>query len=325
MKDTPMKPLLDIKDLRKWFRVEASGDEDSEHYVKAVDDVTFVIHGGETFSVVGESGCGKSTLGRVILRLIEPTGGEVLFEGCNLFSLPKREMRQMRRHMQMIFQDPYASLNSRMKVHRIVGEPLLVSGMRNRRLREEKIGELLKMVGLSPEHALKYPHEFSGGQRQRISIARAIALNPKLIVCDEPVSALDVSIQAQVINLMKELQNKLNLTYLFISHDLSVVKYISDRVAVMYLGKFVELATKQSLFATPLHPYTQALLSAIPIPGEDRKKQRILLEGDVPSPIDPPSGCRFRTRCRFAWELCAKEEPSLLNKQDGHWVACHKA
>ncbi|MEW6660997.1 MAG: ABC transporter ATP-binding protein [Bacillota bacterium] len=317
------QPLLEVKDVRKWFPLEKDLFEREQHHVKAVDGVSFTVNQGETFGIVGESGCGKSTLGRVIPRLLEPSGGEVLFEGKNLFTLPKDQLRQMRRNMQIIFQDPYASLNGRMTVGSIVAEPLLVNSIGNRREREERVRKLLTVVGLTPEHTKKYPHEFSGGQRQRIGIARALALHPKLIICDEPVSALDVSIQSQVINLLKELQLEFGLTYIFISHDLSVVKYISDRVAVMYLGKIVELAAKRDLFATPLHPYTRALLSAIPIPSVDIQREQVILEGDVPSPIDPPSGCRFRTRCRHASARCAAEEPLLVERDANHWVACH--
>ncbi|KKM10771.1 hypothetical protein SY88_11830 [Clostridiales bacterium PH28_bin88] len=315
--------LLQVKDLKKWFPVEAGLLARQQRFVKAVDGVSFHVNPGETFGIVGESGCGKSTLGRVILRLLEPTGGQAFFEGRNIFELDKNELRQLRRSMQIIFQDPYASLNSRMTVGSIIGEPMLVNGVKDRKAREERVNYLLEVVGLTPGHAKKYPHEFSGGQRQRIGIARALALHPRLIVCDEPVSALDVSIQSQVINLLKKLQREFGLTYIFISHDLSVVKYISDRVAVMYLGKLVELAGKKELFQNPCHPYTQALLSAIPIPSVDIKLERVVLEGDVPSPVDPPSGCRFRTRCRYAYGRCEVEEPRLVQKTENHWVACH--
>lgn len=316
-----MEKLISVKNLKKYFKV-------SSGTLKAVDDVSFDIYSGETFGLVGESGCGKSTCGRTLLRLYEPTGGEVIFNGENISKLSSKDMITARKSMQMIFQDPYASLDPRMPVEDIVAEPLDVHNIcKNHEQRHQKVVELLKLVGLGEEHASRFPHEFSGGQRQRVGIARALALNPKFIVCDEPISALDVSIQAQVVNLLKDLQNKLGLTYLFIAHDLSMVRYISDRVGVMYLGKMVEIAESNTLYDNPIHPYTKALLSAIPIPDPDvqKSRQRIVLEGDVPSPINPKACCRLKDRCSYAIDICTKQEPILEEIKENHFVACHRA
>jgi len=316
--------LLEVGDLVKHFPIDKKsifgGQTDS---VKAVDGVSFVINRGETLGLVGESGCGKSTTGRLILRLIEATSGRIAIEGRDVRSLDKEQLRSLRREMQIIFQDPFGSLDPRMTIGDIIGEPLEVHGIMRGINKTKRVRELLEVVGLLPMYAKRFPHEFSGGQRQRIGVARALALNPKLVVCDEPVSALDVSIQAQVINLLQDLQKEFNLTYLFIAHDLSVVKHISDRVAVMYLGKIVELAEKKELYNNARHPYTEALLSAIPVPDPIEKKQRIILEGDVPSSIKPPSGCRFHPRCRYAVETCKVEEPALIEIGHGHYVGCH--
>jgi oligopeptide transport system ATP-binding protein len=289
-----------------------------------VDGVSFDVKRGETLGLVGESGCGKSTTGRTILQLYKPTSGDVTFDGTNLVTLKGEQMRQMRRKMQMIFQDPYASLNPRMTVAQLVGEPLIVHSAATGAEIAERVAHLLELVNLNPAFATRYPHEFSGGQRQRIGVARALALQPSFIICDEPISALDVSIQAQVVNLLEELQEQFHLTYLFIAHDLSMVKHISDRVAVMYLGVIVELATRDELYAKPLHPYTQALLSAVPIPDPvaDAKRKRTILQGDVPSPANPPSGCRFRTRCPIAEAVCAETRPEFREIRPGHFVAC---
>jgi oligopeptide transport system ATP-binding protein len=292
-------------------------------YVYAVDDINFTLEKGETLGLVGESGCGKSTTGRTILRLIEPTDGMIAFEGQDITHLDKSAMRALRREMQIIFQDPYASLNPRMTVGSIIGEPLEIHKIAKGSEKEERVASLLQKVGLRAEDMRKYPHEFSGGQRQRIGIARALALNPKLIVCDEPVSALDVSIQAQVINLLEDLQAEFGLSYLFIAHNLNVVEHISDRVAVMYLGQIVELASDEELYKNPQHPYTEALLSAVPIPDPTVKKKRIILEGDVPSPINPPKGCHFHTRCMYKDKICEEVEPEFKDIGGGHWVACH--
>jgi len=309
--------LLEARHLVKYFPVENSDD-----VVRAVDDVSFQLRKGETLGLVGESGCGKSTVGRCLLRLIEPTSGEIVFEGQYIVGLPHAQMQKLRREMQIIFQDPYASLNPRMSIRAIVAEPLKIHGIDNCSEQRARVADLLQKVGLDPKYADRYPHEFSGGQRQRIGIARALALNPKLIICDEPVSALDVSVQAQVVNLLQELQDEFGLTYLFISHGLAVVEHISDRVAVMYLGKIVEICGAAELYADPLHPYTQALLSAIPVPDPKQKRERIVLKGDVPTPINPPSGCRFRTRCPLAIEECAKVVPELREIKPNHFAAC---
>jgi len=317
--------LLEVKNLKKYFPVRKGFFGGETQYVKAVDDITFHINKGETFGLVGESGCGKSTTGRTIIRLYDVTDGEVIFDGAELGKMRESELKPFRKRIQMIFQDPYASLNTRMTVGDIIGEPIDIHNLATGKKRQEIIYDLLERVGLNKEHANRYPHEFSGGQRQRIGIARALAVEPDFIICDEPISALDVSIQAQVVNMLEDLQKEMGLTYLFIAHDPSMVKHISDRIGVMYLGKMAEIATSDELYTKPLHPYTQALLSAIPIPDPEvtRAKQREVLEGDVPSPLNPPSGCRFRTRCKYAMAKCAEVEPKLKDVGGGHMVACH--
>ncbi|WP_017729652.1 ABC transporter ATP-binding protein [Halalkalibacterium ligniniphilum] len=320
------KELLKVNNLKQYFPIKGGMLGRTVNHVKAVDGVSFTIYEGETVSIVGESGCGKSTTGRAILRLDEPTAGEIQFDGEDLLSLNKTQMRKKRKDLQIIFQDPYASINPRQTVRQVLEEAMDIQNVIPKAQRGEKVRELMDTVGLGAHQADRFPHEFSGGQRQRIGIARALSVNPKLIICDEAVSALDVSIQAQVINLLKKLQREFKLTYLFISHDLGVVRHISDRVIVMYLGKIVEIADKKSLFENPQHPYTKALLSAIPIPDPEIKKERIILKGDVPSPIDPPTGCRFHTRCPFATEKCKTDTPELRSTdymQDSHMAACH--
>lgn len=316
-----VEPLISAKGIKKYFDV-------GEGMLKAVDGISFDIYPGETFGLVGESGCGKTTAGRTIVRLYDPTEGELIFNGKNIYELSSSEMQEVRRDFQIIFQDPYASLNPRMTVEDIVAEPLDIhKAYKSKKERRNRVIELLELVGLNEEHAMRFPHEFSGGQRQRVGIARALALNPKFIVCDEPISALDVSIQAQVVNLLKDLQEKLGLTYLFIAHDLSMVRYISDRVGVMYLGHMMEIAKSEELYISPIHPYTRALLSAIPIPDPDiqRGRERIMLEGDVPSPINPKEGCRFVDRCSYAIPKCREITPTLEEVKENHFVACHRA
>jgi len=319
--------LLNVENLKMWFPI-TQGIVIQRHIgdIKAVDGISFFIRRGETLGLVGESGCGKSTTGRAILQLYRPTAGDVYFEGENLCQLKGEKLRRMRRKMQMIFQDPYASLNPRMTVGNIIGEPLEVHNILKGKALKERVQELLRVVGLNPYFINRYPHEFSGGQRQRIGVARSLAVNPSFIICDEPISALDVSIQAQIINLLEELQGQFNLTYLFIAHDLSVVRHISDRVAVMYLGKIVELTDRYTLYHDPKHPYTQALLSAVPIPDPfvEEKRRRIILEGDVPSPANPPQGCNFSTRCSVVMDICKESEPEFKDIGGEHWVACFR-
>jgi len=317
-------PLGEVRNLKKYFPIRKGLLQREVGRVHAVDDVTFAVREGETLGLVGESGCGKSTLGRTVVRLLEPTEGVVLFEGRDISSLGTRALRPLRRQMQMVFQDPYASLNPRKRVGSIIGTPLKIHGVEKSE-RRARVQELLQTVGLSPEHYNRFPHEFSGGQRQRIGVARALALHPKLIVADEPVSALDVSIQSQMLNLLDDLQKELQLTYIFIAHDLGVVRHVSNRIAVMYLGKLVELSPAEELYQRPIMPYTEALLSAVPIPDPDlsAKRERIVLEGDVPSPINPPSGCRFHPRCRYMTDICKEVEPPLVDYGNGHLAACH--
>jgi oligopeptide transport system ATP-binding protein len=317
------EPLLKVENLKKHFPITGGILGRPVSSVKAVDGVSFTVNKGETLGIVGESGCGKSTTGRMLMRLIDPSEGKVTFEDRELTSLSNSEMRKIRREMQMVFQDPFASLNPRHTVEQILEEPLKVHGMGSAKERKKRVHELLNIVGLSSYHAKRYPHQFSGGQRQRIGIARALMTKPKLIIADEPVSALDVSIQSQVLNLMQDLQKEFGLTYIFIAHDLGVVRHISDRVGVMYLGKMVELSNSETLYEKPLHPYTQALLSAVPVPDPDFKRETILLQGDIPSPSNPPSGCTFHTRCPHATEICKQKVPEFKEHQPGHYVACH--
>ena len=317
--------LVQVQNLVKYFPIKGGLLQRTVAHVKAVDDVSFSVKQGETLGLVGESGCGKTTIGRTILRLTPATGGSVVFQGKDVFTQNGSQMKALRKDMQIIFQDPYSSLDPRMPVGESIAEGLLVHGMGNGKQRNAVVVEMLRKVGLEDYHARRYPHEFSGGQRQRIGIARALALKPKFIVCDEPVSALDVSIQSQVLNILKDLQGEFGLTYLFIAHNLAVVEHISDRVGVMYLGKLVELTDRNSLFADPLHPYTKALLSAIPVPDPTIKRERIILQGDVPSPVNPPSGCRFHTRCPVVIDKCKVDEPALEELKPGHYVACHVA
>jgi oligopeptide transport system ATP-binding protein len=317
--------LLEVRHVKKYFPIRAGVLQREVAHVHAVDDVSFAVKQGETLGLVGESGCGKSTLGRTIVRLLQPTEGEIIFDGTPIQKLGTRRLRPLRREMQMVFQDPYASLNPRKRVGTIISDPMKIHDLGSRSEQKRRVNEILETVGLSPEHYNRFPHEFSGGQRQRIGIARSLALRPKLIVADEPVSALDVSIQSQMLNLLDDLQTEFNLTYIFIAHDLGVVRHVSDRIVVMYLGKIVELSPADELYVRPIMPYTEALLSAVPIPDPDlaEKRERIVLEGDVPSPINPPSGCRFHPRCRYATEVCAQIEPPLVDYGNGHLAACH--
>ena len=317
-----MSEILRVNDLKTHYRISKGFSLKDKGAIKAVDGVSFFVNEGETFGLVGESGCGKTTLGKAILGLVPTTAGNVEFMGKNITGMSRDEMREVRRNLQVIFQDPYGCLDPRKTVEQIIGEPMVVHKIGNKKDRHDRVRELMDVVGLSPAHIYRYPHEFSGGQRQRIGIARALILNPKLIICDEPVSALDVSIQSQVLNLLNDLQDKYGLTYIFIAHGLPVVKYISNRIGVMYLGKMVEMSDSEELYAKPLHPYTQALMSAIPIPDPTHEKEQIILEGEIPSPLNPPSGCHFHTRCRFAEPKCAQEEPPFIEYEKGHYVAC---
>ena len=317
-----MSEILRVNDLKTHYRISKGFSLKDKGSIKAVDGVSFYVNEGETFGLVGESGCGKTTLGKAILGLVPTTAGNVEFMGKNITGMSRDEMREVRRNLQVIFQDPYGCLDPRKTVEQIIGEPMVVHKIGNKKDRHDRVRELMDVVGLSPAHIYRYPHEFSGGQRQRIGIARALILNPKLIICDEPVSALDVSIQSQVLNLLNDLQDKYGLTYIFIAHGLPVVKYISNRIGVMYLGKMVEMSDSEELYAKPLHPYTQALMSAIPIPDPTHEKEQIILEGEIPSPLNPPSGCHFHTRCRFAEPKCAQEEPPFIEYEKGHYVAC---
>lgn len=323
MNEEQKAPLLEVKNLKKWFPSSKSPFSGKKQYVKAVDGVSFTLHYGETLGIVGESGCGKSTMGRSVLRLLEPTSGQILFEGKNFTALNKKELRKSRSEFQIIFQDPYASLDPRMTIGDIIAEPLDIQLKLPEKERMERVLKMMERVGLNTRYVNRYPHEFSGGQRQRIGIARAMILNPKVVVCDEPVSALDVSIQAQVINLLKDMQKEMGMAYIFISHDFSVIKHISDRVAVMYLGRVMEIADKNDLYKHPMHPYTVALLSAIPVPDRKHKKEKIVLEGDLPSPVNPPSGCVFHTRCPRAQEICKTQVPQQKDYGNGHCCACH--
>jgi len=315
--------LISVKNLVKYFPIRKGVFRTIAGWVKAVDDISFDIYEGETLGLVGESGCGKSTAALTMFRLEEPTSGEIIYQGENIARISKKKMRDYRKDLQMIFQDPYSSLNPRMKIKNIIAEGLVVHNLLDNKKRMKKVGEVLERVGISANSMDRFPHEFSGGQRQRIGIARALALDPKIIICDEAVSALDVSIRSQIINLFKELQKEFNLTYLFIAHDLSVIKFVSDRVAVMYLGKMVEIAPTKKFFQKTMHPYAQALVSAVPVPNPDYKRHRILLPGDVPSPVDPPKGCHFHPRCPKVMEICSKAEPEFIEIEEGHFVACH--
>ncbi|HNW95817.1 MAG TPA: dipeptide ABC transporter ATP-binding protein [Anaerolineaceae bacterium] len=321
------KSLVQVRNLKKYFPVSRQLFSTQRRFIKAVDDVSFDVLEGETLGLVGETGCGKTTVARTILQLYRPTSGQVLFDGVDLASLQENDLRKMRSRMQMIFQDPYASLNPRMTVGAIIAAPLDVHTRLDQKEKRDRVQELLKLVGLNPDFVNRYPHEFSGGQRQRIGIARALALNPDLVICDEPISSLDVSIQAQVVNLLEELQNRLGLTYIFVAHDLSMVRHISDRIIVMYLGKVMELADRNEIYLHPLHPYTRALMSAVPIPDPDkaRNRKRIILKGDIPSPLNPPQGCNFNTRCPIASGRCFQEDPEYREISPEHWVACHFA